>query len=281
MAVKQITNNVAAIPENVNRADQTSVKNNTNRISNEQQSVIPGTNFGDNYAITLKDIDTAVMGHIKNVIKPTVSEAGELLKVPVLYGNEERWKNVRGRGVLRDTNGSLILPVIVIKRTGVEFNDQMPLSFDHDVRGKYIKRVRGRTWSKENRYDRFAIQQNKKPVEKITVTGMPDYVNCSYSIIMSTAYIAQQNVLQELFLEHLETYFGDTTSYKFLSSLDGSMSDATTYDIGEERVIKTEFGITIKGYVIPAFTSNQYGTTSETTVGYTTGTTTVNFSEKS
>ena len=279
MAVKQITNNMAAIPENINRAEQTTAKD-SNRISNEQRNVIPGKDFGKNYAVTLKDIDTTVMNHIKNVIKPTIPEAGELIRVPILYGNEERWKNVRGRGVLRDKNGSLILPVIIIKRTNVEFNDQMPLSFDHDVKGKYIQRVRGRVWSKENRYDRFAIQQNKKPVEKVTVTGMPDYVNCSYSIVMSTAYISQMNILQELFLEHLETYFGDSTSYKFLSSMDGGMSDATSYEIGEERIVKTEFGINIKGYVIPEFTSNVFGTTSETTVGYTKGSTVVKFTEK-
>lgn len=281
MAVKQITNNMAAIPENINRAEQTTTKNQTNRISNEQQNVIPGKDFAKNYSVTLKDIDTTVINHIKNVIKPTVSEAGELIRVPVVYGNEERWKNVRGRGVLRDKNGSLILPIIVIKRTSVDFNPEMPLSFDHDVRGKYIQRVRGRTWSKENRYDRFAIQQNKKPVEKVTVTGMPDFVNCSYSIVMSTSLISQMNTLQEYFLEHLETYFGDSTSYKFLSSMDGGMSDATTYDIGDERIVKTEFGINIKGYVIPEFTSNIFGTTAETTVGYTKGSTIVKFTEKS
>ena len=98
---------------------------------------------------------------------------------------------------------------------------------------------------------------------------------------MSTGFIFQQNALQEAFLEHLETYFGDSTSYKFLSSMDGGMSDATTYDIGDERIIKTEFGINIKGYVIPEFTSNVFGTTSETTVGYTKGSTVVKFTEKS
>ena len=83
MAVKQITNNMAAIPENINRAEQTTAKD-SNRISNEQRNVIPGKDFGKNYAVTLKDIDTTVMNHIKNVIKPTIPEAGELIRVPVL-----------------------------------------------------------------------------------------------------------------------------------------------------------------------------------------------------
>ena len=140
MAIEQVTNNQAVNTTTVNRADQTTNKNQTNRVSNLQQNVIPGKDFDQNYSVTLKDIDTSVMNHIKNIIKPNVKEAGELLQVPVLYGNEERWKNVRARGVLRDQNGSIILPLIVVKRTSVAFNPSMPLSFDHDVRGKYIQR---------------------------------------------------------------------------------------------------------------------------------------------
>tara|TARA_R100000008_G_scaffold85231_3_gene74658 strand:- start:709 stop:1554 length:846 start_codon:yes stop_codon:yes gene_type:complete len=281
MAIKQVTNKNATIPEKANRADQVSLKNETNRISNEQTSVMPGKDFGKNYSITLKDIDSAVINHIKNIIKPNVSEAGELLQVPVLYGNEERWRNVRGRGVLRDSNGSIILPVIVLRRDSLSMNPNMPLSFDHDVRGKYIQRIRAKSWSKENRYDRFAIQQGKQPVEKRLITGMPDFVDLTYNIVMSTSYIAQMNTLQELFVEHLETYFGESTSYKFLSSLEGSISDATTYEVGEERIIKSELTLGIKGYMIPAFTSNVYGTTAETTVGFTKGSMQIKFSEKS
>ena len=280
MAIEQITNKAAAIPENVNRAEQTSINDNVNRISNLQQNVIPGKDLTKNYAVTLKDIDTSVINHIKNIIKPNVREAGEILEVPVLYGNEERWKNVRARGVLRDQNGSIILPLIVVKRTSVAFNPSMPLSFDHDVRGKYIQRIRQKTWSAENRYDRFAVQQGKQPVEKRVVTGMPDFVDCNYSIIMATGYIEQMNTLQELFLEHLETYFGDSENYKFLSALDGSISDASTYEIGEERIIKSELSILIKGYVLPQFTNNIFGHTSETTVGYTKGSLKVSFTEK-
>ena len=86
--------------------------------------------------------------------------------------------------------------------------------------------------------------------------------------------------LQDFFLEHLETYFGDATTYKFLSGLDGGMSDATTYDIGADRVIKTEFSMTVKGYVIPEFTTNMYGTVSETSYKNTKGKLNVTFTER-
>ena len=48
-------------------------------------------------------------------MKPKVREQNEIISVHVLYGNEERWKSVKDRGTLRDKNGSIILPMIVIK----------------------------------------------------------------------------------------------------------------------------------------------------------------------
>jgi hypothetical protein len=73
------------------------------------------------------------------------------------------------------------------------------------------------------------------------------------------------NILSDLFLEHLGTYFGASEQYKFLSTLDGSISDASEMSQDGERLIKTEFGISIKAYVIPEFTSNIFGTTNEMT----------------
>ena len=110
MAVNKITNKGVVNKELVNRANEVSTKGTTIR-GNRETTIIPGNNFSDNYSITLKDVDTAVLNHVKNVMKPRVREANETLKIPVYYGNEERWKAVRKRGVLRDKNNSLILTI--------------------------------------------------------------------------------------------------------------------------------------------------------------------------
>ena len=165
---------------------------------------------------------------------------------------------------MRDKNNSLILPLIMFRRTDVAFDDAMPMSFDHDVRGEFIKVTRSNKWSKDNQYDRFSVQQGIKPVQELLFTGMPDHVVCNYSVVMMTNYIEQMNILSDLFLEHLGTYFGDSEQYKFLSTLDGSISDASEMNQDGERLIKSEFGISIKAYVIPEFTGNIFGTTNET-----------------
>ena len=47
-------------------------------------------------------------------MRPQIKEANEVIKVPVIYGNEERWKAARKRGVIRDKKGSLILPLVIL-----------------------------------------------------------------------------------------------------------------------------------------------------------------------
>ena len=127
-------------------------------------------------SITLKDIDTSIMSYIKNVIKPAVREANEKVKVTVMYGNEERWVSARKRGALRDKNGALILPLIMLKRVSVEKSDVIP-GYEHDIRRKYTEIVRNTGWSKDNRYSKFATQIGDMPVYENLVTSIPNFVN--------------------------------------------------------------------------------------------------------
>ena len=263
MAIKPITNENAGYESNVNRAEQTSIRSE----KGNPKVVIKkpgGQNAGKGFSIGLKEIDTAVIKHIRNIMKPKVREQNEIISVPVLYGNEERWKSIKSRGTLRDKNGVIILPMIVIKRTSLGFNEDMPLSFDNDVRGKFISVVRSSSgWSKSNRYDRFAVLTGQQPVQEYVKTGMPDFVVCSYSVVMMTSFIEQMNDLNTLWIEHLETYFGDQTSHRFLSSLDGDISNEIEMESQGERMIRNELSLSIKGYMIPEFTDNVFGKTAE------------------
>ena len=269
MAIKPVTNTNAPNESTINRGEQRSFRS---EKGNAKVVIKKGTglNAGKGFSIGLKEIDTAVINHIRNIMKPVVRESNEIIKVPVMYGNEERWKSVRGRGVLRDKNGVIILPVIVIKRTSLTMNPDMPLSFDNDVKGKYISVIRSSNgWSKNNRYDRFSVLTGQKPVEEFVKTGMPDFVICSYSIVMMTAFMEQMNDLNTIMVEHLETYWGDSTSYKFLSSLSGDISNEVQMESDGERLVRNELALEIKGYMIPEFTDNVFGKTAEAGRGYT------------
>ena len=88
MAVNKITNKQVVSKETINRANQVSTKGIT-ASGNRETTIIPGNNLSENYAITLKDIDTSILNHVKNIMKPRVKEANETFKIPVYYGNEE------------------------------------------------------------------------------------------------------------------------------------------------------------------------------------------------
>jgi hypothetical protein len=251
MAVNKITNKGVVNRELVNRANEVSTKNTTIR-GNRETSITPGNNFSENFSITLKDVDTAVLNHVKNVMKPRVREANETFKIPVYYGNEERWKAVRKRGVLRDKNNSLILPLIMLRRTEVSRNDLSGQSFAHDIRRKHVDVVRSSRWSKDNQYDRFSVQQGVQPVFENVVTGMPNYSDVNYEFVLWTNFIEQMNPLVESFVDQSHTYWGDGTNNKFLCTID-SVSDASEMNQDGERFIKSTFSVTSKAYLLPEY----------------------------
>jgi len=255
MAIKPITDKQLVDAGNVNRETQTSQRNMNNRgAGNESQTILPGIDLSKQYSITLKDIDTSIMSYIKNVIKPTVQEANERVKVTVMYGNEERWKAARKRGVLRDKNNSLILPLIILKRTSVEKSDVIP-GYEHDIRRKYTEIVRNSGWSKDNRYSKFATQIGDIPVYENLVTSIPNFINITYEFVLWTNFIEQMNPLVESFMEYDKTYWGDKDTYRFISTLD-SVSDASEMNQDGERFIKSTFSVTSKAYLLPEETNN-------------------------
>ena len=251
MAVNKITNKQVVNRELVNRANEVSTKSTTIR-GNRETTITPGNNFSDNYAITLKDVDTAVLNHVKNVMKPIVKEANETFKIPVYYGNEERWKSARKRGVLRDKNNSLILPLIMLRRTEVSRNDLSGQSFPHDIKGEHIDVVRSSRWSKENQYDRFSVQQGVQPVYENIVTGMPNYSDITYEFVLWTNFIEQMNPLIESFLDQSHTYWGKGENMKFLCTID-NISDASEMNQDGERFIKSTFSVITKAYLLPEY----------------------------
>ena len=50
--------------------------------------------------IKLYDIDFAIAEHMIDTVMPTVEVMGEKVKIPVIYGNPERWKAIKKDGYL-------------------------------------------------------------------------------------------------------------------------------------------------------------------------------------
>jgi len=258
MAIKPITNKQVVSKTNINRGQQKSTKDITARNlsrGNSAQSINPGNNLSNNYSVTLKDIDSSILSHVKNVMRPSIKESNERINIPVMYGNEERWKSVRKRGVMRDTQGALILPLVMLKRTNIEKNTNLVQGFEHDVMGNHINVVRNSGWSKTNRYDNFSVQTGKKPVYEQLVTGMPDFVSVTYEFVVWTNFIEQMNTVIESFVEQNNKYWGNSTEYKFLCGID-SIQDASEMNQDGERFIKSTFNVLTNAYILTEYTNS-------------------------
>ena len=252
MSIKPITNKQIVSSQTYNRAEQVSTRNLTQRQGNRSASVIPGLDYTQNYAITLKDVDTAVMNHVKEVMKPKVKENNETFDLTVMYANEERWAAVRKRGSLRDKSGTLILPLCIMRRTSVDINEMSGLDIPHDVQNKFANVVRNSKYSKDNRYDRFSVQTGKKPVTENIVSSVPNYRTLNYEFILWTAMIEQMNGVVESFVEQTNKYWGGSNDNKFLCTID-SIGDATEMTVDTERFVKSTFMVITKAYLLPEY----------------------------
>ena len=80
-----------------------------------------------NIEIGLLDVDASIMYYFNNVIKPTVIEQGEEVKVPLMYANPERWAAIRKSGFMRDAKRQIITPITAFRRTSMTKRTEIPV----------------------------------------------------------------------------------------------------------------------------------------------------------
>ena len=80
------------------------------------------------YTVKLKDIDSAILYYLENVVLPNINNNGQSFKIPIIYGSPERWKSVREDGYYKDKDGKNQVPLIMFRRTGMSKNRDLTLS---------------------------------------------------------------------------------------------------------------------------------------------------------
>ena len=200
-----------------------------------------------NISVTLKDIDSAVIYYLENVIRPSVEDNGENVKVPIVYGSMERWKSIKRDGFLRDKKGKTITPLIMFKRNTIDVNKNMPID-KLDANNPHMFYTFEKKFSKNNIYDRLDAQIGVISQRQYYNVSMPDYVTLNYSFTIWTSYIKQMNGIIEKLNYSDGAYWGDPDKMRFRSIID-SFDDAT--EIGDtERLVRTNFNLTIMGYLL-------------------------------
>lgn len=168
----------------------------TGQQTNRAEQVSRKDDTVNNVSIGLMDIDSAVMYYFSDVIKPSVVDNGELVQVPVLYSNPERWKSAKVDGYIRDNKRQIILPAITFRRTNTEKDDAITMN-PLDANDPNLKYVFERRYSDKNRYNQFSLLTGEQPSKEFYKVAIPKYVTVSYECIMWATYIEQMNKLTE------------------------------------------------------------------------------------
>jgi len=201
-----------------------------------------------NPEVTLMDMDSAIMFYFDEVIKPAVKDNGENVKVPIMYASPERWKAIQRDGFMRDKKRKTITPVIVYRRTSIEKDTEMPID-KLDANKPSLFYTFQKKFSNVNRYDNFQVQRGTVPQREYYNVMMPDYVTLTYEFIVWTSYIEQMNKIVEKIVYSDGAYWGDPNKLRFRSKID-TFTDAT--EIGDtERLVRTNFSVTLRGYLLP------------------------------
>ena len=201
-----------------------------------------------NPSVTLMDIDSAIMFYIENVIKPSVEDNGENIKVPIMYSSPERWKAIQRDGFMRDKKRQVITPVITYRRTSIERDDMVPQD-KLDANNPHLFYTFEKKFSDLNRYDNFSTQIGLLPQREYYNVAFPDYVTLSYDFIVWTTYIEQMNKIVERIVYSDGAYWGDPDKLRFRTRID-SFTDATEVS-DVERLVRTNFTVTLRGYLLP------------------------------
>ena len=201
-----------------------------------------------NPAVTLMDVDGAIMYYFENIIKPSVEDNGENVKVPIMYASPERWKAIQRDGFMKDKKRQTITPVIAYRRTSIEKDELIPQD-KLDANNPHMFYTFEKKFSSVNRYDNFQTQIGTIPQREYYNVAFPDYVTLSYDFIIWTSYIEQMNKIVERVLYSDGAYWGDPEKLRFRSNVD-SFTDATEVT-DAERLVRTNFTVTMRGYLLP------------------------------
>lgn len=244
-----IINTMPSWKGNIENPAPNNVREGNNRAekiigTSRAEQVRRDTDTQKNFTITLYDIDEAILNHLSN-LQLEVEDEGKKIGVPSFFGSPEQWTSAQRDGYIRDKQGKLILPAIILKRTSSE-DDQTLQFFNRYLSGAAIK-----LYSSKNKYTQFNLLAGRNaPVHEVYHMVVPDHVILTYHVVIWTEYVEQMNDLVLKFKFNTNDYWGSKKGFRFRVKAE-SFAHTVEVKSGEDRVVKTEFDLVTHGYVLP------------------------------
>jgi glutaredoxin len=199
---------------------------------------------------TLYDVDYAIKSFLDNSVQPQIKENGQLISVPVIFANGEKWDNVRRLGFMRDEKGKLQSPLIMIKRSSVNERDavkRLDVNRNPDANVRAYKQ----RYNERNRYEDelFPIPKHEPAQsDKIYVVDIPRYVTIEYELLLWCDFTAQLNELIDQIMPYSRHSWGNEFN-KFPTQL-GQFSFDTVNTVGEDRLVRANVNLTVQAALL-------------------------------
>lgn len=199
--------------------------------------------------ISIVDVDTAILSYLesKNI---HVLTNDSRVNVPIIYGSPERWLQATKNGYIKDQKGQVQIPLIIFRRNSMERRSDLVNRFNRNQRISYTT-----GYSKKNRFDKFSQQIDFKPTQEIYKVRIGDFVQMSYEFIIWTEFVSHTNQLIEQLNWNSDEYWGVDGGPKFKSSIE-SFSTSTELSTGQDRLVRTNFTLEVKAYLLPEITDD-------------------------
>ena len=233
---------------------------------------------------TLEAVDRALYRFIEEDLNIHVSSNKGWNKVPIIWVSAERAFQIKNDNNLRDSQGSLKLPLITIERSSVEKDPAFKGAFQAHVpdsggvrritlpAGKVINQDKTsnfqNAWSARQYGDpsnpsvghgQVNFPTDKADRSRVVVQTkylpVPVYVKIMYSLKIKTEYVQQMNDVFQPFITktgQMNSFFITHEGHRYEGFIEGSFGQSNNVaELGEEeKSYETEIQLKILGYLM-------------------------------
>lgn len=189
---------------------------------------------------------------------------GNMKKVPVFFFSSERWNKAREDGGLRDKNGTLVLPIIAILRTGINVDNSGPYGrVFQDTKEDYVvsRMVHPKSsLIKELNESRPKNIDPSLPIHEIYTVPVPDHYQLVYEVKIWTSYVEEMNEIIEKtsqqmnFLSERSFQFETPSGFYYNAyQSDEFDNDSNLTDYSDnERIVRFATSFTVPAHILPS-----------------------------
>jgi hypothetical protein len=235
------------VKESINRAEKfiTQTGDDKHITNNRAEEVRRDKDTQKDFTITLYDIDEAILTQLQQ-LQIQITDVGKKVGVPIFFGPPERWVSAQRDGYIRDKQGKVIQPAMILKRSNSE-NDSSLMFFN-----RYLETQAMKLYSEKNKYTMFsALTGQNAPINEVFNVIVPKHMLLTYHCIVWTALVEQMNQVMQTIIFNTQDYWGSTKGFRFRASVDGGYAHNVEIQANEERLVRTEFDLKTHGYILP------------------------------